>query len=246
MPCLLLKGQGLVKTVRFRDARYIGDPINAVRIYNAREADELIFLDITASKERRKISFDLVRKIADETYMPFAVGGGIRDVREIESLLKTGTEKVVINSYAFENPAFIREASNMFGSQSIVVSIDARKTKGVYKIWIYGGTRVTDVDPVVFAQKMEDMGAGEIMINSIDKDGTMSGYDIDLVRMVADAVKVPVIACGGAGRLQDFVEARKEGKASAVAAGSLFVFHGPRRAVLINFPSKKELLNLFG
>lgn len=246
IPCLLLRNTGLVKTIKFKDARYIGDPINAVRIFNAKETDELIFLDINATKEKRKISIELLEKIADEAYMPFSVGGGIDSIEDIKQLLKTGVEKVSINSYAIENPQFIRDAANAFGSSTIIVSIDVKKKLlSRYEIYTRCGTKSTGLDPIKFAVKAAELGAGEILINSIDRDGTMEGYDIDLIKKVADAVDIPVIACGGAGKLTDLSEAYIKGNASAVSAGSMFVYHGPRRAVLINYPSKEELLSIF-
>jgi cyclase len=241
IPCLLLKDLGLVKTVKFKNPRYIGDPINAVRIFNAKEADEIIFLDISATKEGRTLPLDLLQRIGDECFMPFAVGGGIRSIQTIREILSTGAEKVVINTYAVENPGFIREAADIFGSSTIVVGIDAKKKLfDGYEVMKLSGTRATGLDPAQFAVKMQEMGAGEILINSIDRDGTMEGYDIDLTKKIADAVSLPVIACGGAGSMRDFVEVIKYGNATAVAAGSYFVYHGRRRAVLINFPTCEE------
>ncbi|RLE42911.1 imidazole glycerol phosphate synthase subunit HisF [Candidatus Woesearchaeota archaeon] len=246
IPCLLLKGLGLVKTVQFKNPRYIGDPINAVRIFNEKEADELIFLDITASEERRVISLELVSKIAEECFMPFCVGGGIRTLEDIKQLLGAGAEKVAINTFAIEHPGFIKKASTMFGAQSIVVSIDAKRRKdGSYEVYTCGGKNPTGLDPLEVALRVEKNGAGEILLNSIDKDGTMEGYDIELIKSVARKLNIPVIACGGAGKLEHFYDAVKNGGASAVAAGSLFVYHGPRRAVLINYPSKEELEKIF-
>jgi len=236
----LLKGLGLVKTVKFKNPRYIGDPINAVHIFNAKEADELIFLDITATKESRTPPLELVQKISDECFMPFAVGGGIRSIDVIREILSLGAEKVVINSFATENPWFVKEAAETFGTSTIVVTIDAKKMFNRYEVMKFSGTKSTGFEPVEFAIKMQEMGVGEIMINSIGRDGTMAGYDIELIRSVADAVDVPVIACGGAGSIQDFIKGIKEGNASAVSAGSYFVFHGNRRAVLINYPTCEE------
>ena len=242
IPCLLLKNKGLVKTVQFKEPRYIGDPINAVWIFNQKEVDELIFLDIMATKEERKPFIELISKISDECFMPLTVGGGIRRVEDIKELLNAGAEKVSINTYAVENPSFIKEASDVFGSQSIVVSIDAKRyKKGSYEVFTHGGTRPTGIDPVSLAVQMEAMGAGEILLNSIDRDGVMDGYNVKLVRKVSDAINIPLIACGGAGKLEDFANVINAGHASAVAAGSFFVFHGRRRAVLINFPAKEEL-----
>jgi len=247
IPVLLLKKLGLVKTVRFNKSRYIGDPINAVKIFNDLKADELIFLDILASKEKRSISLDFVKNVGDEANMPFAVGGGIRSIGNIREIINAGAEKVVINTYAAEYPDFIRRASDEFGSSTIVVSIDVKKNLwGKEKTYSNGGKKSTKWDPVVFAKLMEEKGAGEIIIQSIDKDGTMTGYDIDLIRKVSEAVSIPVVALGGAGKYSDFTLAVKMAHASAVAAGSMFVYHGPRRAVLINYPSKEEILTIFG
>ena len=246
IPVLLLKGKGLVKTVKFKDPKYIGDPINAVKIFNDLKADELVFLDITASKEGRTVSVDLVKDIGDEAFMPFGVGGGINDINQIELLLKAGAEKVVINTNSVLKPGLVDEAAKIFGSQSIVVSIDAKKSLfGKYGCWIKDGSENAKIDPIEFAKKAEDLGAGELIINSIDLDGMMTGYDIELIKSIADIVSVPVVACGGAGNLEHLKEAYFEGNAHALAAGSMFVFHGPRRAVLINYPSKSELKQLF-
>ncbi len=242
IPCLLLKGKGLVKTVKFKNPIYVGDPINAVRIFNEKEADELIFLDITASIENRCVSVALIKQIANEAYMPFAVGGGIVNVNQIRQLLSIGAEKVVINTSSVLTPSLIKKSANMFGSQSIVVSIDVAKNFwGKYEVFIFSGTKGTKVDPVMHAKQVQELGAGEIFINSIEKDGTMTGYDVEIIRKISDAVNIPVVACGGAGKLGDFKEALIKGNASAVAAGSLFVFHGKRKAVLINYPSLSEL-----
>lgn len=242
IPCLLLYNRGLVKTIRFQDPTYVGDPINAVKIYNDLEADELVFLDITASKENRMAPLELVQKIGDEAFMPFAVGGGIKTLEDIRNVFHAGAEKVVINTAAIENEALIRQAADTFGSQSIVVSIDAkRKPDNTYEVMIYGGAVATGLEPACVAAHMEQLGAGEIIINSIDRDGTEEGYDIPLISTLTRAVDIPVIALGGAGRLEDFQEAVRDGGASAVAAGSIFVFIGRNRAVLINYPDKEDL-----
>ncbi|MFC2087474.1 AglZ/HisF2 family acetamidino modification protein [Bacteroidota bacterium] len=246
IPCLLLKDLGLVKSVRFKKYKYVGDPINAVKIFNEKIADELIFLDITATLEKRNVDIDLVRKIGEECNMPFSVGGGIRDIKTVREILNAGAEKVIINSYAVENPDFIRDISDKFGVSTIVVSIDAKKSLlGKYRIYTHNGKKFSAIHPVEHAMNMEKAGAGEIVINSIDKDGTLSGYDIELTRMVADSVNVPVIALGGAGDYNDFNIVVKEGGASAAAAGSIFVFHGPMKGVLISFPSNEKLVELF-
>jgi imidazole glycerol-phosphate synthase subunit HisF len=245
IPILLLKGMGLVKSKKFKDYRYIGDPINAVKIFNDLKADELVFLDINASKEKRLISLDFISKVGDEANMPFAVGGGIRSIADIKSIINAGAEKVIINSYAVENPNFIKEASDIFGSSTIVVSIDVKKFFfGKKQIYTLGGSKSTGIDPVVFAKQMEKNGVGEIIINSIEQDGTMSGYDLDLIESISSAVTVPVVAAGGAGSTNDFKLAVKS-FASAVAAGSMFVYHGARNAVLINYPTLSEIKNIF-
>jgi len=245
IPCLLLKGDGLVKTMRFADPVYVGDPMNAVRIFNMRLADEIIFLDIEASLEGRSISPDLVRRIGEECFMPFAVGGGIRTTDQIRQLFRAGAEKAVLNTGAVECPDCISKAADMFGSQSIVVCIDVREDAShEKKVAVRSGRKITGLDPVAFARDMERRGAGEIMINSIDREGTMSGYDLGLIRQVSDAVSIPVIASGGAGDLAHMREALHDGNASAVSAGSMFVFQGPRRGVLISFPEQDELMAL--
>ncbi|ODS41280.1 MAG: imidazole glycerol phosphate synthase subunit HisF [Candidatus Altiarchaeales archaeon WOR_SM1_79] len=246
IPCLLIKDRGLVKTVKFKNPKYVGDPINAVRILNDKEVDELIFLDITATVENRKPQFELIEDIASECFMPFSYGGGIRSIEDAKMILKLGAEKIVVNTHALENPSFIVEAAERFGSQSVVVSFDVLKgLLGRYSIFSRSGTKNTNIDPIDFAKKVAELGAGELFVNSIDRDGVMKGYDIKIVRSVAEKVDIPVIACGGAGRLEDFREAVEEGKASAVAAGSMFVFHGPHRAVLINYPSQEDLKKTF-
>lgn len=246
IPVMLLKGKGLVKTVKFNNPRYIGDPINAVKIFNDLKSDELIFLDTTASKENRCISLDLVKDIGDEAFMPFAVGGGISNLTQIEQILKSGAEKVVLNTNAVLIPELITDSAKTFGSQSIVVCMDVKKDLwGKYRLYIKDGAQKTQKDPINFAEIAEESGAGEIMINSIDRDGMMSGYDINLIRSVAEKVSIPVIACGGAGTLNHMLEAYVHGKAHALAAGSLFVYHGSRRAVLINYPEKNEIKSIF-
>lgn len=239
--CLLLKDFGLVKTVKFGDPQYVGDPINAVKIFNEKEVDELVFLDITATAMGKSPDFELLRRIASEAFMPFGYGGGIKSIEDIKRILEIGVEKVVINTHAFSSPEFIKEASQEFGSQSIVVSIDVRKNEnGNYSVYINNGKKDTGKNPVEYAKEVEKMGAGEILLNSIDKDGTMEGYDLELIKEVSRAVGIPVIACGGAGKLEDFNEAIKAG-ASAVSAGSMFVFVGSNKAVLINYPKSEEL-----
>jgi cyclase len=242
IPVLLLRNGGLVKTERFGKQRYIGDPINAVRIFNDLRADELAFLDILATREGRLISLDFVRDVGEEANMPFAVGGGIRSLQDIRTILSAGAEKVVINSFAAENPDFIAQAADSFGSSTITVCIDVKQKRfGAPQTWGAGGTRATGYAPEEFARLAEEKGAGEIIVQSIQRDGTMEGYDLDLISRVSQAVTIPVVALGGAGGLEDLKRAYQETHASAVAAGSMFVYHGPRRGVLINYPDRAEL-----
>jgi cyclase len=241
IPSLLLSDGGLVKTVKFKSPKYVGDPINAVKIFNEKEVDELVFLDITATAQKRAPNMALIREIATECFMPLAYGGGITTVAQVKEILQAGVEKVVINSALAGNANLLQEAANLFGSQSIVASIDVGKSLfGKYQVCTQNGRKQVSSDPVAYAKAMEAAGAGEIFLNAIHQDGTFAGYDLALIRQVAAAVEVPVIACGGAGKVQDFAEAVKAG-ASAVAAGSMFVFHGPHRAVLINFPTQATL-----
>jgi len=242
MPCLLLRGSGLVKTVRFKDPKYVGDPINTVRIYNEKEVDELIFLDITATPEGKAPQFRIISDLASECFMPLTYGGGVRDLDDIKKIFALGVEKVAVNTHAVENPEFINRAADMFGSQSILVAIDVKKTLlGKYRVCTNSARNVTKIDPVEHALNMADVGAGEILLTSVDRDGTFSGYDLELIERVAGAVTIPVIACGGAGGIEDFALATRQAGASAVAAGSMVVYQGPHRAVLVNFPSKQDL-----
>lgn len=242
MPCLLLKDGGLVKTVQFRNPGYIGDPINAIRIYNEKEVDELIFLDISATIERRSPPYHVLSKIASECFMPVTYGGGIRTLEEIHEVFRLGIEKVAINTHAADDPEFVRNAAGKYGSQSIVISIDVcRKRDGQYEVMVEGGRRGIKKHPVAYAKEMEACGAGEILLTAIDREGTYRGYDIELLSTVTRAVGIPVIANGGAGKVGDFGEAVKCGGASACAAGSMVVYFGRNKAVLINYPDRHEL-----
>lgn len=226
IPIVLLKdGEMAVKSVQFGWLRPVNHPVNSVRVYNARNVDELIFLDISATPENRGPLLDLIAIILDDCFMPLTVGGGVKDIHTIRELLKVGADKVAINTQAVLTPDIISQGAKEFGSQCIVASLDAKKhDDGRYEIFIESGTKPTGLDPVAWGKEMEARGAGEILINSIDKDGTEEGYDITLIKRVSDAVKIPVIAAGGAGKLQDFVQAIKKGRASAVAASSIFLF----------------------
>ena len=242
IPCLLLRGHGLVKTRRFKDPVYVGDPVNAVRIFSEKEVDELVLLDIDASRERREPNYELIAEIAGECFMPIAYGGGIRTLEQVRRLIRSGVEKVVINSAAFESTDVIRAAADVFGSQAVVGAVDVRKPLlGPWRVMALSGSVETGRALDTHVQRLVEAGAGELLINSIDRDGTMSGFDLDLIRSVTHQVNVPVVACGGAGSLEHLRQAVQVAGATAVAAGSLFVFHGKHRAVLINYPGASEL-----
>jgi cyclase len=245
IPVLLLKNNGLVKTVKFKNEKYVGDPINAVKIFNEKEVDELIFLDITASQQKRKPDFTYIEDIATECFMPFGYGGGLKTIDDIKNLFAVGAEKAILNSIALEDKKFITKAAEYFGSQSIIVSIDVKKTiLGQYRVYSHVDRKLTRVDPVQFAIEMEQLGAGEVFLNSVDQDGTMDGFDHQVYQAVCKRLTIPVVACGGAGKLTDFSSIVNECGVSAVAAGSFFVFHGKHRAVLITYPEYKELERL--
>jgi cyclase len=235
IPTLLLKDKGVVKGRRFKDHKYVGDPINAVRIFNEKGADELYLLDITASARGATLDEEFVQRVADECYMPFGVGGGISTVEQIGRLVRSGAEKVALNTAALARPELIREAADSFGSQCVVVSIDAgRDLFGRAKVLSHSGSRKTSWDPVEWARRAAELGAGELLLTSVAQEGRGEGYDLGLTRQVAEAVAIPVIASGGAGSARDFRTAREAG-ASAAAAGSIFVFKGASRSVLIQY-----------
>ncbi len=242
IPVLLVKNGGLVKTVKFDHAKYVGDPINAVRIFNEKEVDEIAVIDIACTRQKKAPDFDLISQICGEAFMPLAYGGGISTLEQIVQILYRGAEKVILQTAAFDNPGLITEAAGRFGSQSIVVSLDAKKgLLGGYKVYRDNGTKATAFNPAEWAKRMENAGAGEIIVNSIAHDGTYKGYDMPLVEMVAKAVKIPVVAQGGASTTADFLEA-VQGGASAVAAGSMFVFQRPHQAVLVTYPPQEQLM----
>lgn len=241
IPSLLIHKGGLVKSVQFKDYKYVGDPINAVKIFNEKEVDEIAVIDIDASKENKAPNIEKISEIASEAFMPMAYGGGITTIEQIKEILYNGIEKVIINKAAHTTPHLITQAANLFGNQSIVVSIDVKKVflKG-YRVFIENGKKNTGLHPVEFAITAEKLGAGEILLNSIDKDGTFTGYDLALIQQVSKAVNIPVIAIGGASSVEDFAKAKQAG-ASAVSAGSMFVFQRPHKAVLISYPTRKEI-----
>lgn len=225
MPTLLFKEVGLVKGVGFNAWRRVGSVMQAVTVYNMREVDELVYLDVTATTDKRPPDFESVDELADECFMPLTVGGGVRTVDDVRRLLQVGADKIAVNTVAVDNPAVIREMAQRFGSQCVVVSIDAqRRADRTYEVFTHAGTVATDRDPVSLAQEVEALGAGEILLTSIERDGTMVGYDVELTRRVSEAVSIPVIASGGAGTYAHMAEVLRDGRASAVAAASMFHF----------------------
>jgi len=245
IPTLLLRNSGLVKGEKFSSHKYVGDPINAVKIFNTKEVDELVFLDINANIENRKPNYALLGNIASEAFMPFGYGGGLNSVADIENLFKIGIEKAIINTAATRNLGIIREASSIAGSQSIVVAMDVKRNFiGKYHVYSLSGRHNTGMNPVDYAKMAVDAGAGELIVTAIDREGTGRGYDTDLIEKISQAVNIPVVASGGAGKLTDLKHAVDAG-ASAVAAGNLFVFHGKHKAVLITYPDYQSLEELF-
>lgn len=239
IPCLLLSGGGLVKTVKFRTPRYVGDPVNIVRIFNELEVDELVLQDIDATPKGQGINFELLEDIASECFMPFTYGGGISSVEEAKRLFGLGAEKIIVNTHAFSDPRLVSSLAERFGSQAVVASVDVKKDLwGRYHVYSQGGRVKTAYSPVPWARRLEEFGVGEVLLSSIDRDGTFGGYDIKLIRQVSDALSIPVIASGGASCLDDLRQAVCEGGASALGVGSMVVFQGPGRGVLTNFPKR--------
>lgn len=241
IPVLLIDNRDLVKTIQFGKRTYLGDPVNAVKIFNRKRVDELVVLDISASSKGFEPDFDLLHDIASEAFMPLSYGGGLRTVEQIREVLSIGYEKAIINTALVESPKLVEEASAIFGSQSIVASIDAKGRAGNRRCAIRDGLTITDITPDELARDAEQLGAGEIIINSVDRDGMMGGYDIELIKSVSSAVGIPVVALGGAGGVSDLKRALVEGGAHAAAGGSMFVYYGRLKAVLITAPSELEL-----
>lgn len=241
IPILLLKDGGLVKTVKFSKERYIGDPINAVKIFNVKEADELVLLDISATKKGSGPNFDEIREIVSEAFMPIGYGGGISTLTQIEELFNLGVEKVILNSAAIENMELISSAADIFGSQSIVVSIDVKRNLfSGYSVYTHSGTKKSKMSLDEILKAIQIAGAGELVINSIDNDGMMKGYDYDLIKSVSSKIEIPLVCVGGAGSVQDFRLAISAG-ASAVGAGSMFIYQGVHKAVLISYVPFEQL-----
>lgn len=244
IPVLLINGHALYKTLQFKDPKYVGDPVNTVKIFNEKEVDEICVLDIMASIEKREPNIDLIRELAGECFMPMSYGGGLRTLEQVRAVFNAGVEKIMINTLAHDAPEIVRNIVAYAGASSVVISIDfKRKLLRGYEVYTCGGKRATGQNPVDFAREMAELGVGEILLQSIDRDGTMQGYDLELIHSISEAVTIPIIACGGAGSLSDFTNAIKRG-ASAVAAGSFFVFQGKHRAVLLSYPTPQEVESL--
>lgn len=247
MPCLLMSRGALVKTIRFKDGPYVGDPVNAVRIFNQKEVDELILLDIHATTQKHGIDFATLEKIVSECFMPVCYGGGVRTVEDMRRLYALGVEKVSLGAAAFEVPNLVREASDEFGAQAVVVTLDVKKSLlGRATVRTRNGTHDTKVSPEEAARAFEQQGAGELLLYSVDRDGTWSGFDLKLIESVTRSTNIPVIATGGAGSLQHIQAAVRSAGASAVAIGSMAVFQGKDLGVLIKFPSRKDQDAIFG
>jgi imidazole glycerol-phosphate synthase subunit HisF len=242
IPCLLVKNKGLIKTVNFKNPKYIGDPINAVRIFNEKEVDELVVIDIDASVENREPDYSMIEHLASECRMPLCYGGGVKSIDQVQRIVSLGVEKVAISSAAHEDPRLISQAAECIGSQSIVVVIDVKKhlIGHKYDIWIYNGKKNTNENPFEFAKQMEKLGAGEIVVNSINNDGIMKGYDLFLVEKMREFINVPLTVLGGAGSIHDIGQLINKHGIIGAAAGSLFVFKGVYKAVLINYPNRAE------
>ncbi len=245
IPCLLLQDGGLVKTKKFKNPKYVGDPINAIRIFNDKYVDELIFFDINASRFNKEPNYDLIARIAGECFMPLCYGGGIKTLEQARKLVAIGVEKISINSTAINNLELIKQLVAELGSQSVVGAIDIKRNFwGKEYVYDSSKRRTTNINPLTHARNLVDAGVGEIFINDVSRDGTFSGYSTELVSSIADKINVPLIVCGGASSIDDMQGIFKAG-ASAAAAGSLFVFYGPHRAVLINYPDYSIVKKLF-
>ena len=242
IPCLLIHESGLVKTIRFKEGKYVGDPINAVRIFNEKEVDELMVLDIDATVQNREPDYKMIQNIAAECRMPLCYGGGIKTVEQAQKIFSLGVEKIAISSLAVNNPEIITKIAERVGNQSVIVVIDVKKRGllGKYEVFSHNGSKKTGLDPAAFALKVQKLGAGEIVINSIDQDGMMKGYDLSLIDKVRKEITIPMTVLGGAGKIDDIGELIKKHGIIGAAAGSLFVFKGKYRAVLINYPNAKE------
>jgi imidazole glycerol-phosphate synthase subunit HisF len=248
IPCLLVHNKGLVKTVKFSDPKYVGDPINAVKIFNEKEVDELIVVDIDATIQGREPDYRMIENLAAECRMPFCYGGGIKTLEQAQRIFSLGVEKIAISSAAVENPSMVTTLAERVGNQSVVVVMDVKKKafSSKYEIYTHNGTKSTGKNPVEFAMEMEKLGAGEIVVNSIDHDGEMSGYDLSLIQKIREVIRIPMTVMGGARSLDDIGSVISQHGIIGAAAGSLFVFKGKYRAVLISYPTHTEKEALIG
>ena len=247
IPCLLVQDGGLVKTVKFNAGKYVGDPINTIKIFNEKRVDELLILDISASRDRREPNYALIEEVASECFMPVCYGGGVRSVAEAKRIVDLGVEKISVSGVCLSRPTIVRDLAAQLGSQSVLACVDVKKSwTGRYRVYDSARGELTDRDPVEHAELLVSMGAGEVLVNNVDRDGTQLGYDNELVRRFTSTLDIPVIACGGARAKEDLRSVVKDAGASAAAAGSMFVFQGPHRAVLISYPAYPEIVRLLG
>jgi cyclase len=241
IPCLLIQDGGLVKTENFKNPRYLGDPTNAVKIFNEKEVDELILIDIQASRKKNELNWEVIEDLASECFMPLAYGGGINSFEQINRLISIGVEKVIINQEALKNPVFLSKAVNHFGTSTIVCAVDIKKNIwGKYEVYDHVKGKLTGLSPSDYIIKLQNLGVGEVFINNVNREGTFEGIDLDIVKSVVDKISIPLIICGGVSSLADISLAAKSG-VSGISVGSMFVFQGPHRAVLISYPSLEDL-----
>lgn len=246
IPSLLIQDNGLVKTVNFKNPKYVGDPINAVKIFNEKEVDELAIFDIDATVLGKEPNYSLIERLASQSMMPLCYGGGVKTVEQAQRIFSLGIEKIALSSAVLQNPKLITEISDRVGAQSVIVVLDVKKKLlGGYEVYIHNGKKATGINPFKFAEEAQILGAGEIVINSIDKDGVMKGYDMDLIAKIREKITIPMTVLGGAGSLQDIEKVINNHGVIGVAAGSLFVFKGPYKAVLINYPTQVEKNKIF-
>ncbi len=246
IPSLLIQDNGLVKTVNFKNPKYVGDPINAVKIFNEKEVDELSIFDIDATFHEKEPNYSLIEKLANQSMMPLCYGGGVKTVEQAERIFSLGVEKIALSSAILKNPNLITKIADRVGSQSVVVVLDVKKKiLGNYEAYTHNGNKSTGINPLKFVEEAQRLGAGEIVINSIDKDGLMKGYDLDLIKKIREKITIPMTVLGGAGSLDDIKKIIKQHGVIGIAAGSLFVFKGPYKAVLINYPNREEKNKLF-
>lgn len=247
IPCLLLHKGGLYKTEKFKKPTYIGDPINAIKIFNEKEVDELMFLDMDASVQNKEPNYKMIEDIASECFMPLCYGGGVKKVDQMKKIYALGVEKISLSSQAVLNPGLLKEAASIFGNQSVIVTVDIKKDFwGKQKVFINNSKKNTKLNPLEFIKKLEELGSGEIVVNSIDNDGVMNGYDVELLKNIKQNSKIPIIALGGAGKLEHIKEVFDIAKVDAVACGSMFVYQGVLKGVLISYPPYEKIQKLLG